>query len=180
MLDIARQLDWQRAARATHTEIGIGFRAIRHNPRDRRQRHHIVHNGWLAEQAFKRWQRRLGANNRALAFQALQKRGFFAADIGTGTQTHFKVEGVGRAANRRPQPARRACGADGFEQRLIGMRIFGAEIDKALGRANGHARNRHTFDEGVGVAFHQHPVGEGAAIAFVRVADNVFLIGFGA
>ena len=59
------------------------------------------------------------------------------------------------------------------------MRIFGAKIDKALGRTNGYTRNRHTFNEGEGIAFHQHPVGKRAAIAFVRVADNIFLIGFG-
>src|SRR5690606_34491543 len=36
--------------------------------------------------------------------------------------------------------------------------------------------DRHAFDEDERVAFHDHAVGKGAAVAFVGVADNVFLV----
>ena len=38
------------------------------------------------------------------------------------------------------------------------------------------ARNRHAFDQHEGVAFHDHAVGEGAAVAFVCVADDILLL----
>jgi len=59
------------------------------------------------------------------------------------------------------------------------MRIFRADVDVALGRADGDARDRHAFDHDEGVALHDHAIGEGTAVAFVGVADDVFAIGAG-
>src|SRR6202020_1542255 len=59
--------------------------------------------------------------------------------------------------------------------RLNRVRIFRADIDVALGGADRDARNGHAFDHHEGIAFHDHAVGEGAAVAFVSVADDVFL-----
>ena len=56
------------------------------------------------------------------------------------------------------------------------MRIFGADIDVALGGADRDAGNRHAFDQHEGIAFHDHAVGEGAAVALVGIADDVFLL----
>ena len=56
------------------------------------------------------------------------------------------------------------------------MGIFGADIDVALGRADGDAGDRHALDQHEGIAFHDHAVGEGAGIALVGVADDVFLL----
>ena len=57
--------------------------------------------------------------------------------------------------------------------------ILGADVDVALGGADGDAGDGHAFDEAVRVAFHQHAVGEGAAVALVGVAADVFLVGLG-
>ena len=57
----------------------------------------------------------------------------------------------------------------------IGVRIFRADIDVALGGADRDAGDGHAFDQHEGIAFHDHAVGEGAAVAFVGVADDVFL-----
>ena len=59
------------------------------------------------------------------------------------------------------------------------MRIFGADVDVALGGADGDARDRHALDHDEGIAFHDHAVGKGAAVAFVGVADDVFAVGAG-
>ena len=56
------------------------------------------------------------------------------------------------------------------------MRIFGAAIDIALGRADGDGANGHAFDKHIGVAFEHHAVGEGAAIALVGIADDIFAV----
>ena len=57
------------------------------------------------------------------------------------------------------------------------MRIFRAEIDVALGRADRERCDGHALDQEKRVALHQHPVGEGAAVALVGVAHDIFLIG---
>ena len=59
------------------------------------------------------------------------------------------------------------------------VRIFGADVDVALGRADGDAGNGHAFDQHERIAFHDHAVGEGAAVAFVGVADDVLPIALG-
>ena len=55
-----------------------------------------------------------------------------------------------------------------------GVRIFAADIDVALLRADRMGGDRHALDQLEGIAFHQHAVGEGAAVALVGVADDVF------
>jgi hypothetical protein len=56
------------------------------------------------------------------------------------------------------------------------MRIFGADVDVALGGADRDAGNGHAFDHDEGIAFHDHAIGKCAAVAFVGVADDVFLL----
>ena len=60
------------------------------------------------------------------------------------------------------------------------MGIFGADIDVTLGRSHRDPGDRHAFDQEKRIALHQHPVGEGAAVAFVGVADDVPLVGLDA
>ena len=59
------------------------------------------------------------------------------------------------------------------------MRIFRADVDVALAGADRDAGDGHAFDHHEGIALHDHAVGEGAAVAFVGVADDVFLFGAG-
>ena len=56
------------------------------------------------------------------------------------------------------------------------VRIFGANVDVALGRPDREGGDRHPLDDEERIALHQHPVGEGPAVAFVGVADDIFLI----
>ena len=55
------------------------------------------------------------------------------------------------------------------------MGIFGACVDVALGCADGDAGNGHALDQDEGIAFHDHTIGKGPAIAFIGVADDIFL-----
>ena len=55
------------------------------------------------------------------------------------------------------------------------MGVFRADVDIPLCSAGRDGRNRHPLDEAIGVAFHDHAVGEGAAVTFVGVADDIFL-----
>ena len=66
--------------------------------------------------------------------------------------------------------------ADGDLHRLDRVGIFGADIDVAIGGADGDAGDGHALDQYEGIAFHDHAVGEGAGIALIGVADDVFLL----
>ena len=130
----------------------------------------------LPNRPLMRRQRRLGAHDAALAFEAFEQRGLLAADIGAGADAHLEVEGVCRAARRAAPSSRpRARSSIAASIAAIGMRIFGADVDEALGRADGEAGDGHAFDQDEGIAFHDHAVGEGAAVALVGIADDVFL-----
>ena len=69
---------------------------------------HVVDHRRLAEQALDRRQRRLEAHHAALAFEALEQRGLFAADVGAGRRAHFEVERAGRCPARRRRGSRAA------------------------------------------------------------------------
>ncbi len=58
------------------------------------------------------------------------------------------------------------------------MRIFRTQIDIALAGADGDRGDGHAFDQGERIAFHDHAVGKGAAIALVRVADDIAAVGW--
>ncbi len=64
------------------------------------------------------------------------------------------------------------CALQGAER----VGIFRAEVDVAAGGADGESGNGHALDQDEGIAFHDHAVGVGAAVAFVRVADDIFLV----
>ena len=162
MLDVAGELDWHGAARPAHAEIAVIGGAVAHDDRHGRKRQHIVDDGRLAEEPDMGRERRLGANLAALALDALEKRGLLAADIGAGADAHLHVEGVVGTGDIRAQHPAFSRAPDGDLHRLDGMRIFGADIDVAVGRAGGDAGDGHALDQDEGIAFHDHAVGEGA------------------
>ena len=55
------------------------------------------------------------------------------------------------------------------------MRIFAAQVDVTLRRADRDAGDGHALDQAERVAFHEHAIGERARVAFVGIADDVFL-----
>src|SRR3984957_15297245 len=176
LFDVAGKLDRHRAARTTHAEIGIRLGATGEDEGDRRKRQHVVDHGRLAEQAFVRGERRLGADEAAPAFEAFQKRGLFAANVSAGADPHLQIEVVLRAADVLAEIAGLSGGCDRGIHRLDRVRIFRADVDVAFGGADGDAGNRHALDHHEGIALHDHAVGKGAAVAFVGIANNEFAV----
>ena len=64
---------------------------------------------------------------------------------------------------------------NGSSQPLDRQRILGAHIDVALGRADRVGRDQHAFEHAMRIAFEHAAIHERAGIAFVGVADDVFL-----
>ena len=175
-LEVAGQLDRQRAARAAHAEVAVVGGAARQDHRQRGQRDHVVDHGRLAEQALDGRQRRTKAHLGALALQALQQRRLLPAHVGASAQAHFQIEVLARSAQVAPQVAAGACRRDRLPKRPRGMRVFAAQVDVALRRADGDARDGHALDEAQRIALHEHAIGERARIALIRVADDVLLV----
>ncbi len=163
------------AARAPTTEIGIVLRAFLKNHRHRREADDVVHHRGPPKKAFERGQRWFGTDNAALAFERIQKRGFLAADIGAGAHTDFHVKRPARAQHIRAQYTCRARDFDCAAHHTDCIGVFRAQINIPACRADTEARNRHTLNQSKGVTLHDHPVREGAAVALIGIADDVFL-----
>ena len=57
----------------------------------------------------------------------------------------------------------------------MGHGIFAAQVDEATACTDRERGNQHALDQAIRIAFHGHTIGEGAGIAFVGIADDVFL-----
>src|SRR5580692_3405768 len=179
LFDVAGKLDRHRAARTTHAEIGIGLGATGEDEGDCRERQHIVDHGGFAEQALVCRERRLGTDEATAALEALQERSLFAANVGAGADPYLEIEVVLRAANALAEIAGAPAGRDRGIHRFDGVGIFRADIDVAFGGTHSDARNGHALDHHERIAFHDHAIGERAAVALIGVADNVFAVGGG-
>ena len=83
----------------------------------------------------------------ALALEALQHRGLLAADVRAGADADVQVEGEAGAEDRSPEPAVLAGDLDRGAHRGDGVGVLGADVDVALGRADGVRGDRHALDE---------------------------------
>src|SRR5690606_16468419 len=165
MLYIAGDLDRHSAFRALYAErLVLAGTAFGHDMRHGGKGKDVVYHGRLAEQAFERRKRRLGAHFAALAFKAVEQRCFLAADIGARARADFNFE-------RSDDPGGKPRGGLHLADRVG---IFAAQVDIPLLRPDRLCGDRHALDQGEGIAFHQHAVGKGAAVALVGVADNIF------
>ena len=81
----------------------------------------------------------------------------------------------GAPANRRPEPSVGAHGVDVALQLLLQVLVLAAEIDEALGRADGECGDRHALEDADREGIQQHPVLEGSRLTLVGVADDVAL-----
>ncbi|GFO81984.1 MAG: hypothetical protein A49_16110 [Methyloceanibacter sp.] len=113
---------------------------------------------------------------RPLAFDAVEQRRLLAAHIGARAFADLHVVGIARTGHVGAEEPGRTGRVDRGTQRLDRVGIFGTDIDIAVGGAHGDARDGHALDKHEGVALHDHAIRERSAIAFVRVADDIFLL----
>ena len=98
---------------------------------------------------------------------------------------YYKNFGVGRSRGTQPfqlagdRIAQKPMGLKNFNSLAHGfdrMGVFRADIDVTGCRAHSVACNDHSFNQAKRIPLHQHPVGKGAAVSFVRITTNVFFI----
>ena len=109
------------------------------------------------------------------AFDRGDQGRFLAADEGAGAPHDLDVEIEARAQDVLAQKAVIAGLLEGDGQPLDGQRVLVPDIDESRRRADGFGPDDHPFDDRMRVGFEDAPVHEGARVAFVAVADEVFL-----
>ena len=113
-----------------------------------------------------------------LAFQRLDQRRFFAADVSPGTQVDLDVEIKPFAQNVVAQralgpPLRQPC-----LQLVQHVPVLAAQVDQALVRTDHQGRDAHAIDDQIEITVQQNAVFEGARFAFVCVADHVVSLAY--
>ena len=116
------------------------------------------------------------AGHAAVAFDGGGQGAAFAADERAGAFADFDVEIKSGAEDIRSQQAVFPGIGDRLFQAAYRERIFGADVDVTFGGAAGDAGDHHAFQHPVGVAFHHASVHESAGVAFVAIADDIFLL----
>ena len=165
MLDVAGQLEGQRAARTAGAERGVGLGAAHQDLGDGGEREDVVDHGRLAEEAVVRGQRRLGPHLTALALEALEQRRLLAADIGAGADAQLD----GAVLEQAVGPRHHQCMLEHGD----GARILGTDVDESLARAHREPADDHALEQRERVALHDHAVREGAGVTLVGVADDI-------
>ena len=96
------------------------------------------------EEARLRWKGRLIARLTAIAFDGVEERRFFAADVGSGSSAEFHIKVNRRAEDtlteksmgaRRLYRVRQTLGSEGYSPRIWMNPLLGADGH----RSNGHA-----------------------------------------
>ncbi len=119
-------------------------------PQDRRHhrdRFDVVDRGRAAVEPGAGRERRLEPRLALLAFEALDHRGLFAADVGPGAAMDEDVEVVARASRVLAQQARVIGFGHRGEQRLGLADVFAADVDVGRARAHRVAGDQRAFDQ---------------------------------
>ena len=131
----------------------------------------VDHRGAVPQALF----HRVGRPGDGLADPALdggQEGRLLAADKGAGAAVDLDIEVEPRSQDVPAQESQGAGLLDGDVESPHRKRIFGPDIEIALFGAHGPGADGHALQHGMGVAFHDGPVHEGARVAFVAVGDD--------
>ena len=176
-LDVAAELNRQRAAGLAHAVVTVERAALAENDRDAGERDDVVDDRRPAEEALDGRQRRPGRTSprlpsRLSSIDVSSPQMYAPAPSRTSRSNAFPLP-----RTLPPEISPLVCRGDRGAERTVRVRILDAQIDVPLRGADGHCRDGHPFDEREGVAFHQHAVGEGPGIALVGIAGDELPVG---
>ena len=137
------------------------------------ERFHVVDGSRLAEEPRLRRKWRFVAWFAAIAFNRVEERGLFAADIRASAAANFNVELQPAAQNVVAKEPVFVGGVDRVLHALRRQRIFAAQVDVALASAGNKTADRDALDHGKRISFHQDAVLERARLGFIGIADEV-------
>ena len=140
--------------------IGIGF--------------DIVDQGGAAPETFFRWIGRPGPGDAAATFDRFDQGGFLAADKGAGAESDLDVKIKAGTADGVAQEIFSFCLTDGQLEPLHSQRIFGPYINVTIAGTDRISGDDHSLQHSMGRAFKNGSVHEGAGVALVGIANQVF------
>ena len=155
-------------------------RAVAKNPRDQGVGLDVVDRGGQAPESALGGIRGADSRRAAFAFQRRQQRGLLAADERPGPFLDAEIEAKIAAENALAQQSAGPALSNRLLDPLDRQGILRANIKNSLVGADGAGGDGHSLDDAIGKGLQQHAVHEGAGIAFVAVADEVFLPAGGA
>ena len=112
----------------------------------------------------------------AVAFDRIEQRRFFPANVCSRSAPQLDIKTKSAAENVLPQELLRSSGFDGVIQPIGRQRILPANIDVALLRAHREPGNRHPLQNRKRIALHHDTILEGARLRFIRVANYVMRV----
>src|SRR6266851_359481 len=172
--DVAAHADKFQSARTAAALGGEPIHSASENLRNVDESFNVIDDrGFLPQSnlARKRW---LVARLGAMAFDGFDERAFFATDVAAGTDKNFDIEAEIASEDIFPKKPGVIAAADFFAEDFFLKMIFVADIKYAAFRAGDEAGDDHAFDEEMRKVGHDEAVFDGAGLAFVRVAHDIF------
>ena len=176
---LARQREDLRALAVLRADGRERPRPVPHNPRDQDERLGVVDEGGLAPEAGRAGIRRAEARRAATAFDGSHHRGFLAADERPGPFHDPQVQPELRAQDALAQDSALPAPFERLAHPPNRQRILVANVEDALGRADGVRADDHPFDDAVRVGLQEHAVHEGPRVALVAVANEILRLSRG-
>ncbi len=141
--------------------IGVGF--------------NVVKNGGALEETLFGGERRTAARLTSLALDRSHKSGLFSADKCARAETNVKIKIKTLAEDVFAQKSVFSRLIYGDSETLNCNGVFRADVDISLCGADSVARDSHSFDYNMRVAFKHRTIHKRAGVALVGVAAYVFL-----
>ena len=162
---------------ATRTVGGNGFvpvNAAREDLRHIGESLDVVDDGGLLEKAGLAGEGRLVAGLGAMAFDGFQERGFLAADVTAGTDKDVQIEIEVTAEEFLAEKACLDAAGNLLAEDFLLKGVFVADIEDAFFRTGDQAGDDHAFGDEVRKVIEDEAILDGARLAFVGIADDVF------
>ncbi len=171
---MAADADKFQAARAASALCNEPVYAASENLRDVDKSLHVVDDGGLLPEANLAREGRLVARFGAMALNSFDERAFFAADVSAGTDKNFELVVEVAAQDFLPEKPGPIAAANFFAENFFLKMVLVANVkDAALGSCY-KAGDDHALDEQMRQIGHDKAVLDGAGLAFISVADNIF------
>src|SRR5260370_4759982 len=172
--NVAADTDKFQSARATGALSDEPIDAARENLRNVDEGFDVVDDGRFLPEADLARKGRLVARLGAMAFDGFDERAFFATDVAAGADKNFqsKIEIAPEDFFAKKPGA--ITPANFFTENLFLKMVLVADIRDAALRSGDQAGDDHALDEEMRQVSHDEAVLDGAGLAFIGVADNIF------
>jgi len=173
-IDVSGDTDEFEAAGTVGAGGYVPVDAAGENLRDVGESLDVVDGGGLLKETGLAGEGGLVAGLGAMAFDGFEERAFFAADVAAGADEHFEVKIEVAAKNFFAENTRLGATTNFFSEDLFLERIFVADIEDAFFCAGNESGDDHAFGDEMREMAEDETVLDGAGLALVGVADDVF------